>query len=347
MSIQIQKVVGKATGITNYNEILARVTGHIMSIDKDTYFNAIKKIKLMYENCLTPVIKSLNEKTFETLQTQYKKLNLNELTVVKIKKSGKTTTNWRIKPQDIYNSEWFKTLREIENGATNFCKQFSITRAGFSDETKKIIQENPNTVKTFKLLGRRINEDVEYDKDSKLKIVEAGYIIVQYCKKITEIILTPMYDVKTYMKNHWINQINDVLNLNIKEETDKTDITIDDIQDYLYSYMLLEYRLNITGSTSEATKIIMNTLSVTDSEKFSASSLATVIDRFNLENISGSSNIKRFAQLTSQELRKIGENKNISPEEILQDLDKIFNLDEEEVKEKKTEEDLPEDIFSN
>jgi hypothetical protein len=353
MSTRIHSAISRATGIKNYQDVLAKVTGHYMSLDKETYTREIGKIIMMFEKCILPEIKKLNEKEATTIEKLFNKLDLKHLTKTKTKKSGKVSTSWRLRPKEIYESEWFKQLRTIENNAMSFCKQFGIETSGITDEVKKGIEENINSAKITKFLGRTILEDSIYSGKGELKVVQAAFVIREYSKKITEIILTPMYDVKNYMKNHWIPQIDQVLNLKITEETGKEEITLDDIQEYLYSYILLEYRLEVTGSTAEATKVIMDTLSVTDSEKFSASNLATVIERFKLDDIKNGDNIKKFAGMAAAELKKISNNEDITPEEILRDLDAIINAnpepenDQNESAENPSKEDLPEDVFSD
>ena len=352
MSIQIQSAIGKATGIKNYTDVLAKVTGNIMSIDKSTYVNEINKIKSMYEKCLLPEIKNLSQKHAADITVLYTDLDLNTLTVTKKRKSGRVSTNWRIRPKDIYDSKWFRQLREYENSATTFCKQFHITSAKVSEETKEIVKTNPGAVKAFKILGRSISEDIEFNTttNESVNVVKSAFVIMEFMKKLTEIILTPMYDVKSFMKKHWLPQIDQVLNLKVLEETGKNIITSEDIHQYLYSYVVLEYRLAITGSTAEATKIIMDTLSMTDSDKLSPSNLATVVENFKLDEMENNGNIKKFTALAVEELKKIGENEDISPEEIIKNIEKIFAESDKptdvEVPKPEEPENLPEDVFA-
>lgn len=335
MTTRIDKTISKLSGAKDYMGQLAKITGNINSITEEYYIDQIKKVKMSYEMCLIPAYEKIGLKSLvEQLQKEYNDLDLNNLYEDKVKKNKKhpekvkTKHVVRIRPKDIFESKWFNTLREIEASATNICKQFCIKSAGLSEETQKVINENRDTVEAFKFYNVSVTTG---------DVCAAVFISREHIGKIIEIILTPMYNVKKYMADHWLEQIDKVVGAKIKEEigTDET-VSREEVQNYIYTFILAKYRLEMTGKPDQFTKILLKSISQFDVAKTSPARLLNIIDSLKLEEIDNNKGIKEMTQLAKAEIQKIAENKEVTPQDILKDIDALLSYgdkeDEEEQK---------------
>ena len=352
MTTQIRQVIAKVTGEENFEKHLSVITGHVQTIDKEFYKSAIDKVQTFFERFILPEILKLSELEAANIDKLYRKLDLNKLYVDKQKKGGKVIQKLRLRPKDIYESDWFKRLREIETSGVKFCKQFNITKLGMTDQVKEVVNNNLSGARLFKFLGRTILEDCTYSGTGELKVIAGAFAIREFCKKITEIILSPMYDVHKYMENHWQDQISKVLNTKLAAEVpDKPYISDDDVRGILYDYVLFTYRLELTGSPAELTKILKKNMKFSQLEDITASQLATIVEKFNLESVGESATKMQSLTIeTLKELDKADTDEDIS-KTFSGALNKIYNIfvdtKKEEVEEKETPEgDLPEDVFA-
>jgi hypothetical protein len=161
-----------------------------------------------------------------------------------------------------------------------------------------------------------------------------------------------MYDVHKYMENHWQDQISKVLNTKLAAEVpDKPFISDDDVRGILYDYVLFTYRLELTGSPAELTKILKKNMKFSQLEDVTASQLATIVEQFNLESVGESATKMQSVTIeTLKELDKADSDEDIS-KTFSGALNKIYNMfvdtKKEKAEEKETPEgDLPEDVFA-
>ncbi len=359
MTTQIKQVIAKVTGREDFDKHLSLITGQIQTIDKAFYIEAVKKIQTFYKSFIAPEVKKLSESELQNLERLYKKLNLDALYVDKRKKNGKIVQKLRLRPKDIYDSEWFVRLREIEKSGSKFCKQFNVTKQGITEDVKTIINSNLTGARLFKFLGRSIVEDCGYSGQGELKVVFGAFAIREFCKKITEIILTPMYDVDRYMITHWNPKISEVLNTQVAHElkaADKPHISDEDVRRILFDYVLFSYRLEITGSPAELTKILKKNMKMTQLDNISASELATIVEQFNLTSVGDSA--KKMQEIAIEALKELD---NTSSEDDITKtfsgtLNKIYNTFMEPKKGEEAESsethanselpELPEDVFA-
>lgn len=358
MSVQIKQVIAKATGNVNYEDALKMITGPVMTIDKEFYLKQLSNIQIYFEKFILPEIKKLSEQEAIKLDRLYRQVDLSKVYVTRVKKSGKKTQKLRLHPQDIYNSEWFQNLRIIQKNGIKFCKQFNITKLGITDSVKEIINGNMQAARLFKFLGRTVLEDCTYSGNGELKVIAAAFAIREFTKKITEIVLTPMYDVRKYMETHWRDEISQVLNTRLSEETGKMGITDDSVRDALYTYVLFQYRLEVTNSPAEITKLLKKNLQFSQLDNFSASDLATIIEGFNLKAIDGNiESIEKLQNVAVKTLKdldaepKEGEEGGKKFTNALTSILELFNNDpmpeenDSEDEDDKKMNDLPEDVF--
>ena len=349
---RLDKTIVKFSGSKNYMDQLAQITGHMNSIDEAFYNQQISIVKTTYTSIINELNKFATKSTklrdfIKSIKSEYSKLNLDVLyhDVIKKGKKGKTDKKQhkvRITPKDIYDSKWFKMIVELEKTAADLEGQFGIESNKMTENHKKIVLKEPMVVETHKFY------DIKVDND---EITGTIFATSKFINKVIEILLTPMYDVKTHMDKNWFPQIDDVLGVELKKSmpADKlkdVPITREDIKNYVYLFLLTKYRLELTGNAGEFAKTLMKTL---DSSIIGAANPARFInlmDNLKLEQIDDNKGVKKIVDLAKAELIKLSENKDIKPADLLNDINEILSYgDKEDSEEEKPEQDPNEDIF--
>ena len=338
MSIRIDKTIAKVSGSSNYMGDLAQITGNMNTIDKIFYLKQVEQIKSGYENAILKVLKEIEANDIiKKLNQTYEELDLNKIYVEKEHKKSKTKKTKlkiRLTPKDIYKSNWFKLLREIESSATEVYNQFSLESKELGEKQLEIIAKNRDSVDVFKFYGKKITDE---------NVCKAVIVCKKFVNKILEIILTPMYDCKGYIEKHWVDQINQAVGAEVQKQTGKNTITQSEIQQYLYTFILAKYRFNITESSEQFTSVLLKSISEYEVADLDAGRFLDVIENFKLDQIEGSEQLKQMAELAKDEMRKILSKENISPSEILKDVEKFLNVEEQQPVEEV--EQITDDIF--
>lgn len=334
MRTKIDRVITKVSGSSDYMNDMARITGNIKTVDKDYYtqrLNMINNTFNVIQKELDNHVKNSNQlKQFKELITnEYDKLDiLNPYSKQVNKKSKKIKYKLRLTPKAIYDSEWFKLIKKLETISASLCQQFEIEKITITEKQEKIFKENPDTVDAFKFFDLLITDP---------KVYQTVYISHTYINKILEIILSPAYDAKKFIINHWMPQIDEVIGSQIESEQE---MTRSDIQNFVYTFVLAKYRLDLTSDSEEFTKVLLQSMSETNIVDMDAGRFLNVIDNINLDKLDKKDNIYKFAEATKTEIQKIMSGEKINPTEILKDIEKI--LDDTQVEE--VESDV-EDIF--
>ena len=313
---------------------MARITGNIKTVDKEYYtqrLNMINNTFNVIQKELDNHVQNSNQlKQFNELITnEYNKLDiLNPYSKRVNKKTKKIKYKLRLTPKLIYDSEWFKLIKKLETISASLCQQFEIEKITITEKQEKIFKENPDTVDAFKFFDLLVTDP---------KVYQTVYISHTYINKILEIILSPAYDAKKFIVNHWMPQIDEVIGSQIKSEQD---MTRSDIQNFVYTFVLAKYRLDLTSDSEEFTKVLLQSMSETNIVDMDAGRFLNVIDNINLDKLDKKDNIYKFAEATKTEIQKIMNGEKINPTEILKDIEKI--LDDTQIEE--VESDV-EDIF--
>lgn len=335
-------------------EQLATITGHMNDINEEFYTKQIGIVKSMYSAILKELKKHSDKSEIlssfiNSTSSNYTSLNLDELyhdvlktRSKKSKKPAKMQHKVRITPKDIYNSNWFKDMVELEKTATDLTGQFDIESNKMSESHKKIVETDQNIIDTFKFYGVAVDDD---------EITGTIFVTSKFINKIIEIILTPMYDVKAKMDKNWLPKINDVLGVELKNKLGSKakdiPVTEEDIKNYVYTFLLTKYRLEITGNVGEFAKTLMSTLDSSVIGNANPARFINLMDNLKVDEIENNKGVKKVIELARNELVKISENQDIKPSELLNDINEILSygdeLDEENKEEKPAQQD--EDIF--
>ena len=334
MRTKIDRVISKVSGSSDYMGDMARITGNIKTVDKEYYTQRLKMIDSTFRVIQKELEIHIEHSSYlkqylQMADEQYKLLDiLNPYSKQVNKKNKKIKYKLRLTPKSLYESEWFKLVKKLETVSASLCQQFEIEKITIGEKQEKIFQENPDTVNAFKFFDLLITDP---------KVYQSVYISHTYINKILEIVLSPAYDAKKFIVNHWMPQIDEIIGSQVESEQE---MTRSDIQNFVYTFVLAKYRLDLTSNSEEFTKVLLQSMSETNIVDMDAGRFLNVIDNINLDKLDKKDNIYKFAEATKSEIQKIMNGEKINPTEILKDIEKI--LDDTQIEE--VESDV-EDIF--
>lgn len=352
MSTRIDKTISKVAGVNNYMNQLAKITGNIHTVDKVYYLQQIEKLKKLHLE-LSNMFKTQVIKTdiANELDKRFKTLKLETVYTIKppSKKSKKANPKpkekLRLRPEDIYASEWFGLIKEISKNIQIIMKQFEIETDQFTENQKKIIEQDEKILDVYQFYGGKMDNSEIY----KL-VFDANKTIIN----IMDIILSPAYDMKNYIAKNWNPKIDEVVGSQLEssknkelKEAGKT-LTTQDIQHYVYIFVLSKYKFEITGAPDAFIKNIMNEFDDVSMGNITPDKFISIVDNIKFDKINNNKNVKLMAELAKKEVKKLSENDKISPEEIMKDIDEFFTTlekpSEEEMKKKEQIEKAEEEI---
>ena len=337
MRTKIDRVITKVSGSSDYMGDMAKITGNIKTVDKEYYIQRLniidKTFKVIDNELKLHVDNSKSLKQFhQMLNENYDKLEiLNPYSKHVNKKSQKVKYKLRLAPKNIYESEWFKLMKTLETSAASLCQQFEIDKIKIEEKQEKIFKENPDTVNAFKFFDLLVTDP---------KVYQTIFITHSYINKILEIVLSPAYDAKKFIINHWLPQIDEIIGSKIQSEEE---MTRSDIQNFVYTFVLAKYRLELTSDSEEFTKVLLQSMSETNIIDMDAGRFLNIIDNINLDKLDKKDNVYKFAEATKTEIQKIMSGEKLNPTEILKDIENILNTGA--VEEVETVESDVEDIF--
>lgn len=328
---KIDKIICKYSGSKNYMDQLAKVTGHIFNVNREFYTSQIKNVKSCYQVIISELIKYKSERltTFITkINKAYNKLNL-DLLFHDVVKKQKIVNKVRIYPKDIYNSEWYTLLSELNKDIINVVEQFNIKQEECTAEQKELMKD-PIFVDSFRFMDIKI--------DNK-EITKSIYTISKFLDKITDIILTPMYNVKKYIDEHWLDEIDNAFNL--KTSGINQPLSQDEIKEYLINFVNIKYRMDITGNAADLTKVLMNNIDLNKLNDLEPSKFINIIDGIKGEYINSNKNIKKMVDVIKEKVNDIDKGK-FDIVSFMNEINSSLDETEQETKSVQTEAD---DVF--
>ena len=344
MATRIDKTISKFSGVKNYMEQLAVVTGNMNSLDEAYYTDKINCVKKTFELLIGEFDKiGIKTESF-TKKFNAKPINgLNELYIDVVKKGkAKPKHKPRIRPQEIYDSEWFELIKEIEKNSAEMIEQFQIESPNPTEKQIEIIKTNHNVVETYSFYDMHFDDS---DPDINIKLTKLIYMSSRYTNMIIDVILTPMYDVHKFMDKHWMDQIDKTLGLELQKQKQQP-ITTEDIKNYLYLFVLTKYRLEMTKSPEAFVNILTKSVDHETLGSTNPARFLNLLDTLKLDDIKDKDGIKKMTEIAKNEIKKITENKDIKPSEILKDIEELLSYgDKEDEPEEPKEQQEKDDVF--
>ena len=329
----IDKAINNVSGSANYMKDMEYIVGNVFTIDKPFYVAQLKRVKGTYTLIMNNT-KNINHKFFKEFATNWNKLDLDHAyKKVTNKKTGKTKEKLSVTPKDIISSQWFAQLRQLDVIITNLIDQFKIESADMSDESTKIINENPNTVDAFKFFGRKISEE---------GIHQIVFVLNKFVKDVFEVLLNPMYDYQKYIVNHWLPQIDAVVSARANKNPELKGLKTEDTQKYVGLFAKAKYRLGLTENTNDFTKVFLDVIGESEIANLDAARFMDILDTIDVSSIDKTGKLQQTLELTKANIEKAKDSK-FNLEEVVKDFETIINMGNEEEEQVVTS--TVEDIF--
>lgn len=339
---KVDKVITKYSGSANYMDQLARITGHLNSINEEYYNNAVNTLKLHYKTIKTLFSKpefscSTMNNLLNDLDLKYNQLNLDVLYEDITKKSKKSTKptkvihKIKVTPKNIYESQWYTLMKQIDKRVLTILEQFNVKDDNIDEVLKQMETMDMYIIETYKFYTVSVNN---------ITVLRSLSVAYKLFNKINEIILHPMYDLKSTIEKNWMPEIDKTLGLDLMKKNDS--VTPMNVQEYIYTFVLTKYRLELTGNTTEFTKTILNTIDITTMKDVNPTTFIHLIDGIQVDSLKNKAGVKKIIDVVKGEFIKLSENKNISTIDILEDINNILEDKIEETKESQIE---PDTVF--
>lgn len=329
----IESTITKYCG-TDYLERLESITGSITYIDMDVYKDAIMRMSTCEKNIrilLKRLLKqSMGQQTsklskiaedFSSLCSVYDLAN--KSIILKLKKGvGKgakpTPNNSReviapdYSPLQIASSDWFKTIKMLEREVYHVIEKVFISPDGEArthktskerkeikdnytyDQYEEVVKRYPNVRDLYKFFNIKITNKAIFDT-----ILD----IQKYACIIINIMLTPMYDVrskidKSYDKN---------LSFAFKSVVSNGTLTKDIVINLLTDFMIAKYRATITGSQKYFIQMLSDELTEGQLAHCSAPEFVSIMDTIKLEELDTKSKTIDFTIKAKELMKKMVE----------------------------------------
>lgn len=333
----IDAQISRISGQNNYMESLQKITGNIMTVEMDRFRDCHKRISACDFN-INVILKRLVEKepenktiskVAEEYVTESSKLNIKDNTFVMYKRKSKKheTKEKEIIDQDhlpsaLVKSNWFKNVKHIEKTINKFFNTIFTAEVKPSDRKWEQIAEDYK--QHPELLDIRTIYDCKLDDENMFNNLKN---LQKCCNVIINSLLTPMYDVEGTIRKHW-PKIADIFKMKAFQQSGASSMTVNDIIGMLEKFIIAKYRATITGNNKHYVKLFLNTVGDENVSKMDGARFMEVMDSIDLDKLDKKENVYKFALTAKNTMKKIINNENINAEQMLEEMDRLFNEDE-------------------
>lgn len=330
----IDAQIAKISGQANYMDSLQKITGNIMTVDKDMYhekhtklsacdFNIKLLLKRISEECQNKAISDI-----KTLyDTESTKLNIKENTFTmyqrKTKKKVKPPREIvapGYSPSELIKTEWFKHVKHIEKEVNKFMISSFPEGSEEKDRTYEYLEDehkkHPELVDLRTIYDCKICSPTIFKSFTQLQ---------KCCKIIINILLVPMYDVRKTIRSHW-GRIEQIFKTKAFQQTGIT--SPDDIIEMLFQFIVAKYRATVTGNNKHYVKLFLNTIGNENVSNIDGARFMEIMDSIDLEKLNKDEKVYKFALGAKTAMQKIVKNDNVNAEEIIRELDNMFKDEE-------------------
>lgn len=331
----IDAQISRISGQQNYMESLQKITGNIFTIDDTIFREKHNKmcacdfnIKLLLER----LSKSQPNETINTIQQEY----LRESNAIDIKNKTFTMKQRKNKPPreiiddmhkppELIKTPWFKLVKRIEKTINKvFSEMFP---KEFKEEQRTFEYISQDNAKHPELVDLRTVFDVKITDEQTYK----SFTQLAKCSRIIiNIMLMPMYDVKATIEKHW-PKIDKIFKTkafqNLPQTPDGRAISPGDIIYMLTQFIVAKYRATITGNNKHYVKLFLNTIGDENISSLDGARFMEIMDSIDLDKLNKNDNVYKFAMGAKTAMKKMINNENFNAEEIIRELDNMFNGD--------------------
>lgn len=338
----IEAQISRISGQQNYMDNLQKVTGDPMTVNME-YFHE-KHTKLVHcDGNIRVLLRRLADVGMSpdvlanyTRISDELDLRNKTFTVVQKKpnaKSGKARKPREAiaqgyHPPELVKSPWFEYVKTIEKAinkymhavfpeSTNDSKSIeTYTYRNLQDELAK----DPGVAELHPIFDMVVTTEQQFSCLGLLK---------KSCRIVINILLAPMYDVKTTIESHW-SDINKIFNSRAFQQAaaDNPDVqdavtSPADIVNILVQFIVAKYRCTVTGNNKHYVKLFVNVLGNEAVSSLDGARFMEIMDSLNLEQFDHRDNVYKFASGAKNIMKHIANADNVTPE-LLQEIDDIF-----------------------
>lgn len=322
----IDGLLNKVYGQTNYMDSLSKVIGNILYIDIEMYKKRLNTI----HTDLYVAVKCADELMLPDIREELIKglyIRSNAIIMHKKKPSKKTSekkktrkpyekVNEKYTPKKIVNSEWFNSVKNISRVGNDLLEKLKYDPKTDSDTNWKSaveclnISSNQKDILTF------------YDvRITDYRIYAAIVLITKNLNEIINQLLLPVYDYKETIYKNW-DKVSNAFKL-------CDDVSPDTIMNILSQFVVAKYRVEITGSNKYYMQLFGEMLEVDDGKEFDGTQFLKIVDSIDLNKFESTSTALKFITLAKPIMRKLADkDNNQTMEEIIEEVQVIFNESE-------------------
>lgn len=349
----IDAQISKISGQANYMEHLQKITGNIMNVDMNMYHEKHQKIV----NCESNIKKVLSKIAKEDdkilpIQQHFEELSskldiANKTFYIHVKKSTKSKKVHPPKekispgyqPSDLVKTDWFKDIKHMEKAVQRFLVEVFPQQPTEADGTPKPAPQLTNIdyeKKTYEELEKEFTEhpelvDIKTILDVKVvskTLFELFKLLKRFTKIIINILMLPMYDVKSTIQSHW-TQIEKIFKSRAFQEANIA--SADDIVLILTQFIIAKYRATVTGNNKHYIRLFFDTIGNDSFANMDGARFLEIMDAIDLDKLDKTDSVYKFAMSAKTAMRKIANNEAITPD-LLKEFDDIFGNNEEQTK---------------
>lgn len=328
----IDSILNKVSGQSNYMDSLSKVIGNILHIDTNIYAEKAKQIS----GYISTALRSLDEfgddngakfkEIRETLRAENEKINIEKKCLTEYKRDRrryietgvqrlpryKVTDGYR--PKELLKTKWFETIKNIDKTANELLEKLQYDNAKNLEENWPIIETHLNASTNAR--------DVLTFFDAKLYTKREFIAMVlgaKHLDNVINILLMPLYDYEKTIHKNW-GRISMIFKI------DDT-ITPDTIMNILSQFVIAKYRVEITGSNKHYMRLFSEMLSTEMADdNFDGTKFLRIVDSIDLDKISSSSKASQFVEMAKPIMRRlVDKNNNESMENILAEIQTIID----------------------
>ena len=329
----IDAQIAKISGQENYMDSLQKITGNIMTVDREMYHEKHTKISACDFNIKILLKRIYDEEPNKTIlevktlyDTESAKLNIKDGTFMMYQRKSKKKSKPPCEivapghsPSDLIKTDWFKHVKHIEKEINKF--MISSFPEKFEDKDKNFEYIDAEYKQHPELMDIRTIYDC---KICSPNIFKSFMQLHKCCKIIINILLLPMYDVKKCIRNHW-SKIEQIFKTKAFQQTGIA--SPDDVVEMLYQFIVAKYRATVTGNNKHYVKLFLNTVGNENVSNIDGARFMEIMDSIDLDKLNKDEKVYKFALGAKTAMQKIVKNENANAEEIIRELDSMFKDD--------------------
>lgn len=335
----IDAQISRISGQSDYMSQLQKVTGDIMSVNKDIYKERHQRISAC-DFTINAILKELSttHKTaaaiaiFKEYSQLSSAINIRDgtFTTYNKKKKGKVIVKECIAgghlPVDIIKSDWFKCLKRIEKSVHKYFTGV------FHESTTKENRTYDKLLEELKKYPELMELHTVYDIEiSSAELFKRVQQLSDACRTIVNQLLLPMYDVRGTITQHW-SSIEKVFKskafqrMAASGSPDELPMTSpDDIIDMLEKFIIAKYRATVTGNNKHYVKLFLNTVGSDSVSNMDGSRFMEIMDAIDMDALNKDDKVYRFAMGAKVAMKKLITNDNINAEDLIRDFETVFS----------------------